>query len=89
MADLQKLSVELAPDLAADLHAAVDDGDYGSVGEVVRDALRDWQRRRQNEILEVDDLHRLVQEGIDSGPGIEGAEVFARLRTKFGQPPTG
>ena len=43
-------------------------GEYGSVSEAVRDALRDWRLRRKIETLEIDELRRLVQEGIDSGP---------------------
>lgn len=88
MANVEKLSVALTPDMVAELRAAVDDGDYGSVSEVVRDALRDWRLRRKVEVLEVDELRRLVQEGIDSGPGLDADVVFARLRTRFGRPPS-
>ena len=87
MANVEKLSVALTPDMAAEIRAAVQDGDYGSVSEVVRDALRDWRLRRKVETLEIDELRRLVQEGIDSGPSLEADAVFARLRARFGQPP--
>jgi len=87
MANVEKLSVALTPDMAAEIRAAVQDGDYGSVSEVVRDALRDWRLRRKVEALEIDELRRLVQEGIDSGPSLEADAVFARLRDRFGQPP--
>jgi antitoxin ParD1/3/4 len=88
MANVEKLSVALTPDMVAELRAAVEGGDYGSVSEVVRDALRDWRLRRRIETLELDELRRLVQEGIDSGPGLEADPVFARLRARFGKPPT-
>jgi antitoxin ParD1/3/4 len=87
MANVEKLSVALTPDMVAELRAAVEGGDYGSVSEVVRDALRDWRLRRKIETLETDELRRLVREGIDSGPGLEAGEVFARLRARFGRPP--
>lgn len=87
MANVEKLSVALTPDMVAEVRAAVEVGDYGSVSEVVRDALRDWRLRRKLETLETEELRRLVQEGIDSGPGLEADAVFARLRTRFGQPP--
>lgn len=87
MANVEKLSIALTPDMVAELRAAVDGGDYGSVSEVVRDALRDWRLRRKIETLETEELRRLVQEGIDSGPGLEADAVFARLRARFGQPP--
>jgi len=87
MANVEKLSVSLTPDMVAELRAAVEGGDYGSVSEVVRDALRDWRLRRKIETLETEELRRLVQQGIDSGPDLDGDEVFARLRARFAQPP--
>jgi antitoxin ParD1/3/4 len=84
VANVEKLSIALTPDMVAEVRAAVQGGDYGSVSEVVRDALRDWRLRRRIETLELDDLRRLVQDGIDSGPGVEADTVFARLRARFG-----
>jgi antitoxin ParD1/3/4 len=89
MSKVEKISVALTPDMAADLRAAVEGGDYGSVSEVVRDALRDWRLRRRFETVETEELRRLVQEGIDSGPGIDAAVVFERLRARYGRPPSG
>ena len=84
---MEQLSVALTSDMIAELRAAVNEGDYGSVSEAVRDALRDWRQRRAAETLETEDVRRLVQEGVDSGPGQDADQVFARLREKFGQPP--
>lgn len=85
MVNVEKLSIAVTPDMAAELRAAVEGGDYGSVSEVVRDALREWRLRRKIEALETEELRRLVQQGIDSGPGLDAADVFARLHTRFGQ----
>jgi len=87
MANVEKLSIAVTPDMAAELRAAVEGGDYGSVSEVVRDALRDWRLRRKIETMETEELRRMVQEGIDSGPGLDAEDVFGRLRARFGQPP--
>ncbi len=87
MANVEKLSVALTPGMVAELHAAVEGGDCGSVSEVVRDALRDWRLRRKIETLESEELRRLVRSGIDSGPDLDGDEVFARLRARFAHPP--
>lgn len=88
MANVEKLSVALTPDMVAEVRAAVEGGDYGSVSEVVRDALRVWRLRRKIEALETEELRRLVQEGIDSGPGLDAEDVFDRLHARFGRPPT-
>jgi antitoxin ParD1/3/4 len=87
MPDVEKLSVALTPDMVAEMRAAVEGGDYGSVSEVVRDALRDWRLRRKTETLETKELRCLVQDGIDSGPGLDADTVFARLRTRVARPP--
>ncbi len=87
MANVEKLSIALTPDMAAEIREAVLNGDYGSVSEVVRDALRDWRLRRKVETLQLDELRRLVREGIDSGPSLEADAVFARLRARLGEPP--
>ena len=83
MAEIEKLDVVLTPEIAAELRAAVEGGEYGSVSEVVRDALHDWRRRRKIEALETEELRRLVQEGIESGPGLDAGPVFARLHAQF------
>jgi len=49
----------------------------------VRDALRTWKRKRKLETLELGELRRLIREGTDSGPGVDAALVFSRLRTKY------
>ena len=83
MGKIEKISIALPHDLVAEVKAAVEQGEYSTTSEVVREALRDWRLRRKVEALDVDDLKRLVQEGIDSGPSVDAATVFARLRAKY------
>jgi antitoxin ParD1/3/4 len=89
MRNVEKLSVALTPDMVAQVRAAVEGGDYGSGSEAVRGAVRDWRLSRRIEALETEELRRLVQEGIDRGPGQDAGEAFARLRSRFGRPPAG
>jgi antitoxin ParD1/3/4 len=86
MAHVEKLSVALTQDMASEVREAVANGDYGSVSEVIRDALRAWRLRRKIETLETDEMRRLVTEGIESGPGLDADAVFATLRARFGRP---
>ena len=88
MAHVEKISVALTAEMVAEIRSAVEGGDYGSVSEVVREALRDWRVRRKVETLEVEELRRLVREGMDSGPGVDAAEVLVRLRARLGRPDT-
>ena len=59
MASVEKLSVALTPDMVAEMRAAVEGGDYGSVSEVVRDALRDWTQKRSLRQQGIDELRQV------------------------------
>ena len=67
MANVEKLSIALTPDMAAVVRQAVESGDYASASEVVRDALREWKLKRAVESEAILELRRLWQEGLDSG----------------------
>jgi antitoxin ParD1/3/4 len=84
MGKVQKISIALPPDMVADIKAAVEQGEYATTSEVIRDALRDWRLKRVIETLDAEELRRLVQEGIESGPSLDAETVFARLRAKYG-----
>jgi antitoxin ParD1/3/4 len=67
MPDVQKLSIALTSEQIAAIKAAVQTGEYATTSEIVREALRDWQFKRE---LRQEDLRRLRQlwdEGKASG----------------------
>ena len=83
MSTVEKISVALPPEMVAVLRAAVDSGEYSSASEVIREALRAWKLRKKVETMELEELSRLVREGVESGPGIDAEHVFSRLRAKY------
>jgi len=85
MATFENINIVLPSDMVTNLRTAVKSGEYASSSEVIREALRDWKLKRKVESLEIDELRRLVQEGIDSGPSIDGQLVFSRLRKKYSE----
>ena len=58
MPDIQKISVALTGEQIGALRAAVDTGEYATTSEIVREAIRDWQFKRE---LRHEDLRRLRQ----------------------------
>jgi antitoxin ParD1/3/4 len=67
MPNIEKVSIALTGEQVAAVRAAVAPGEYATNSEVVREALRDWQLKRE---LQQDDIRRLRQlwdEGIASG----------------------
>ena len=83
MARVPKVTVALTADTASEVRDDVDRGEYATATEVIREALRDWSLKRKLAHLEVDEMRRLVQEGADSGPGVDADLIFARLRAKY------
>ena len=77
MPDIQKVSVALTGGQLADLKAAVEAGEYATTSEIVREAIRDWQFKRQTRREGVKRLRQLWDEGKASGP----AEPFDIERT--------
>jgi antitoxin ParD1/3/4 len=45
--ELDRLTITLTPELNQTIKAAVNEGDYASASEVIREALRDWKVRRE------------------------------------------
>ena len=69
MATVEKVSIALTRDMRALVRQVVESGEYASSSEVVREALRDWKAKRALRARQIEDLRRLWQEGIESGPG--------------------
>jgi antitoxin ParD1/3/4 len=69
MGHVDKRSITLSPELAQAVDDVVAAGEYASASEVIRDALRQWKDRRDLLGYTVEELRKLMQEGIDSGPG--------------------
>jgi antitoxin ParD1/3/4 len=77
------LNVSLTPELERFIRERVDSGRYHSSSEVVREALRLLEEREQLRALRLEELRREIQRGVDSGPAVDGEEVFARLRARY------
>jgi antitoxin ParD1/3/4 len=56
--DVQKVSVALTGEQIGALKAAIATGEYATSSEIVREAIRDWQFKRE---LRQEDLKRLRQ----------------------------
>jgi antitoxin ParD1/3/4 len=58
MPDVKKISIALTGEQIAALKVAVETGEYATTSEIVREAIRDWQFKRE---LRQEDLRRLRQ----------------------------
>jgi len=83
MANVEKVSVALTAEMAAMMRQVVETGEYASASEVMREALRDWKFRRARRERAIEELGRLWDAGVASGPAVDGEEAFSRMRSKL------
>jgi antitoxin ParD1/3/4 len=75
MADIERMTVTLPAEMAALVRGVVDEGDYASSSEVIREALRDWKLKRELRLQKLTDLKAEIDRGL--------ADVAANRVTKF------
>jgi antitoxin ParD1/3/4 len=84
MANIEKVSIALTSEMAAVVREAVENGEYASSSEVVREALREWKMRRSLQMKDVEEIRRLWAEGQAGGPrrfdGMNAGKGQARHR---------
>jgi antitoxin ParD1/3/4 len=82
MTNVEKVSVALTSEMVAMMREVVEAGEYASASEVMREALREWKFRREQRGQAIEELRRLWDGGLTSGPASEGEAAFARIRAR-------
>ncbi|MCQ9156977.1 ribbon-helix-helix domain-containing protein [Acidomonas methanolica] len=80
MSTIERMTITVPSEMAAILRQSVDGGEYASTSEVVREALREWMRRRDSDRRDLDTLREAIRLGDESGSSIPAETVFAELR---------
>lgn len=80
MATVQKISIALTHQQVAVVRAAIETGEYATPSEIIREAMRDWQAKRETRLAEMSRLRQAWDEGQASGDA--GAVDFMRLRAE-------
>src|SRR6218665_2044760 len=83
MANVEKVSVALTPEMATMMREVVEAGEYASASEVMREALRDWKHKRAQRSKAIAELGRLWDDGMSSGPSVDGEDAFTRIGRKL------
>jgi antitoxin ParD1/3/4 len=80
----EKLSISIPPDMARELRASVQSGEFRSTSEAVRFALRTWQRLRREDVDRVEAMRARIRRSIDDPrPNLSAEEVDAQLTALF------
>ncbi len=83
MPAVERMTITMPTELAETLRQTVAGGEYASTSEVVREALREWTRRRDAERQDLEALRAAIRAGLGSGPGLPADQVFAELRARY------
>lgn len=67
----KQFQISLPDEIAVEIAAAVNRGEYNSEEEIISQAIEDWHGRRLEDGFPLDHLRALVEEGLASGPGRE------------------
>jgi antitoxin ParD1/3/4 len=67
MAEIERLSIALPAPMADAVRRAVEAGEYASTSEVIRDALRLWESRRNLRERDIEIVRQRWDEGKASG----------------------
>ena len=79
------MDVSLTPELEKLVNSQVESGKYGSVSEVINEALRLLQEHQKSGEARLESLRHEIAKGIDQadrGELIPGDQAFNRLRDK-------
>lgn len=86
MSNIERLTIALPSEMALLVKSAVESGEYASVSEVLRDALRAWKQKRLSVLAEEEAIKRGVAIGLQeltNGKTRSAEEVFSRLEAKY------
>lgn len=84
MPAVEKITIALTASQAGHVRRAVAEGRYASTSEAIREAVREWQERRDLLGFTVEELRGLAEEGAASGDsrlaGLDDVKAAARRR---------
>lgn len=84
MAAAEKISVTLTPEMLRVIEASVEAGEFASVSEALRDAVRAWQRERQERAERLEAIRARIRRSLeDPRPPISMEELDRRMDALF------
>ncbi len=83
----EKISVTLPPEMLAAIKEKVQSGMYGSTSEVIRDAMRLWQREEEEREARLTSIRTRLDRAAGSGDPVPLEEALARIDALHRQHP--
>lgn len=75
----EKISITLPPDMLSAIKHEVEAGAYGSTSEVIRDAMRLWQRRQEEHNARMSVIRARLERAANSGDPVPIETAFDEI----------
>lgn len=86
MQPAEKISITMTPDQLRAVRESVEAGEYASTSEVMRDAVRLWQRQRQEDAERLNVIRARIRRSLDDPrPALSMEEVSENLERMFAE----
>lgn len=86
MQTAEKISITMTPEQLRAVRESVTAGEYASTSEVLRDAVRLWQRQRQEDAERLNAIRARIRRSLDDPrPSLSLEQVDAHLEEVFTQ----
>ena len=84
MDQAEKISITITSDMLRTIRETVESGEYASTSEVLRDAVRIWQRERQEHVERLAAIRARIRRSLDdTRPTLSMDDVDTRLEALF------
>jgi antitoxin ParD1/3/4 len=82
MQSAEKVSITMTPEMMQVIRASVASGEYASTSEAMRDAVRIWQREREEHSERLEAIRARVHRSVDdTRPSLAAGDIEQRLAT--------
>lgn len=75
----EKISITLPPDMLSEIKEKVKAGHYGSTSEVIREAMRLWQRQEEEHQERMDSIRKRLKHSAKSGKPVPIEDAFGNI----------
>lgn len=83
MSVVERMSITMTAELGEVIRQSVASGEYASSSEVIRAALREWARNRDEERRDLEALRAAIKSDRDGVPGSSAEQVLVELRARY------
>ena len=84
-AKAEKITITLPPDMLASIKKKVSSGSYGSTSELIREAMRLWQKREEEHQARISSIRERLAHSAQSGEPVPIDTAFKGIEKRHSQ----